>query len=132
MEPRESAPTLRRVLLVDDDADVLSIARFALERVGKLVVEGCTEGGEAVGHAQRFAPDLILLDVMMPGVDGPTTLRALRADPATAAIPVVFMTAKVQPQEVSRYRNLGALDVIIKPFAALTLASTLQEVWRRR
>ena len=76
-------------------------------------------------------PDLILLDVMMPGLSGPSTLERLRADPATAAVPVIFMTAKVQPHEIAEYKTLGALDVIPKPFDPVTLADTVKSIWSR-
>ena len=79
-----------------------------------------------------FAPDLVLLDVMMPDMDGPATLRALRQLPGMAALPVVFMTAKVQPQEVAEYRARGALDVIAKPFDPMTLAAQVREIWARQ
>jgi CheY-like chemotaxis protein len=79
-----------------------------------------------------FHPDLLLLDVMMPEMDGPSTLRALRALPQTAAVPAVFMTAKVMPHEVAALRGLGAIEVVPKPFDPMTLAETLREIWRRR
>ena len=77
------------------------------------------------------APDLILLDVMMPGMDGPSTLKALREQPLTATTPVIFMTAKVQPYEVAEYKRLGALDVIAKPFDPMQLSATINAIWVR-
>ncbi len=88
----------------------------------------CRSGAEALDVARRFAPDLILLDVMMPGTDGPTTLEALRGDPQTAATPVVFMTAKAMPHETARYLALGAAAVIAKPFDQRTLADELEQI----
>ena len=79
--------------------------------------------------AGEFSPDLILLDVMMPGMDGPSTLRSLRALPAVSGIPVVFLTAKVQPSEVAHLRSLGALDVIAKPFDPMKLSDQLRAIW---
>ncbi|MDR6293750.1 MULTISPECIES: response regulator [Inquilinus] len=123
---------LTRILYVEDDADIRSVASFALEAVGGFVLAACASGEEALAQAAAFAPQLLLLDVMMPGMDGPETLAALRARPETAATPAVFMTAKVQPQEVARYRALGALDVISKPFDPMTLSDEIRALWARR
>lgn len=122
--------TLQRVLYVEDDADIQSVARLALEMVGGFTVKICSSGEEAVRDAVAFAPDMILLDVMMPGMDGPTTLGALRALPSLATVPVAFMTAKVQPQEVAYYKSLGALDVIAKPFDPMTLADKVRAIYK--
>ena len=123
------APPLTRILMVEDEPDIRMIARLALENVGGFTVRVASSGADALKEAPGFAPDLILLDVMMPGMDGPTTLKALRATPALAATPVVFVTAKVQPAEVAHYRSMGALDVIAKPFDPMTLAETIRQVW---
>lgn len=123
---------LSRILYVEDDADVRKVATFALKMVGKFTVEACASGEEALEKAVAFAPQLLLLDVMMPGMDGPTTLIRLRELPEIAEVPAVFMTAKVQPQEVGRYRELGSLDVISKPFDPMTLAASVRGIWERR
>ena len=123
---------LARILYVEDDADVRKVATFALKMVGKFAVEACASGEEALEKAAGFAPQLLLLDVMMPGMDGPTTLARLRQLEATASTPAVFMTAKVQPHEVSHYRSLGSLDVISKPFDPMTLSATVRGIWERR
>ncbi len=120
-----------RILCVEDDPDIRQIARLSLGTIGRLTVELCASGAEALARAPEFAPDLILLDVMMPGMDGPTTLARLRELPALAGTPVVFMTAKVQPPEVARYRALGAVDVIAKPFDPMTLAKDVKAIWAR-
>lgn len=122
---------LKRVLFVEDDPDVQMVARLALESVGGFTVLGCSSGAEALERVEAFAPDLILLDVLMPGMDGLETLRSLRLLPGAAAVPVVFMTAKVQAQEVSGYREAGAVDVIAKPFDPMTLPATVRSIWRR-
>jgi two-component system, OmpR family, response regulator len=122
---------LKRVLFVEDDPDIRTVARMALEVVGGFTVLGCGSGAEALERAEAFAPDLILLDVLMPGMDGLETLRSLRLLPAAAAVPVVFMTAKVQAQEISEYRAAGAVDVIAKPFDPMTLPSTVRSIWNR-
>lgn len=122
---------LKRILYVEDEADIQAVARLALEMVGGFTLEVCSSGKEALEKAPGFAPQLLLLDVMMPGMDGPATLAALRAQPGTAATPAIFMTAKVQPGEVAQYREQGALDVIPKPFDPMTLSSTIEEIWKR-
>lgn len=126
-----STRTLNRILFVEDDPDIQSIARLSLVAVGKFAVEICSSGVTALQTAPIFAPDLILLDVMMPEMDGITTLKALRQIPETAAIPVIFMTAKVQTHEVLYYKELGAIDVIAKPFEPMTLPATIQSMWQR-
>ena len=122
-------PTLKRILMVEDDLDIQAVARMALEMLGGFTVEVCSRGRDALDAAPRFVPDLILLDVMMPGMDGPTTLQALRGLPGVGGVPVVFMTARVQQHEVDEYKQLGAVDVIRKPFDPMTLAATLNTIW---
>jgi len=122
---------LRRVLAVDDDPDILMVVRMALENVGGLTVACCGSGREALGVAPGFAPDLVLLDVMMPDLDGPATLKALRGLPGLGGVAAVFLTAKVQPDEVTRYREAGIADVVTKPFDPMTLAATLRRIWDR-
>jgi two-component system OmpR family response regulator len=122
-------PPLKRILLVEDEADIRTVATLALQAVGGFTVASVSNGHEALEIAPTFVPDLILLDVMMPGLDGPATLHALRAQPQTAEIPVMFMTAKVQPQEVAELRALGALGVIAKPFSPMTLPTTINQLW---
>jgi len=120
---------LERIMYAEDEPDIQAVAKLALEMLGGFQVLICGNGHEALAKVKDFAPDLILLDVMMPGMDGPTTLEKLRADPATAGIPVVFLTAKVQPAEVVQYQNLGALNVIAKPFDPMTLATQVRQLW---
>ncbi len=122
-------PALKRILMVDDDADIRTIAHLSLTAVGGFTVELCGSGPEAIQKAGAFAPDLILLDVMMPGMDGPTTLNGLRQIPSLAQTPVVFMTAKVQPQEIAQLVACGAMDVLAKPFDPMTLPDALQRIW---
>jgi CheY-like chemotaxis protein len=124
-----SIPPLNRILFVEDDPDIQAVGRLALEVVGGFQVVSCSAGHEALRVAPTFAPDLILLDVMMPVMDGPETLRQLRALEATRAIPIVFMTAKVQRHEVEQYLALGAVNVIAKPFDPMLLAAAIREIW---
>lgn len=126
------AHELTRILYVEDDQDIQAIAMMVLETISGFTVEPCSSGAEALQKAVPFKPDLVLLDVMMPGMDGPETLKGLRAFPELATTPVVFMTAKVQPQEVEGYLQLGAIGVIAKPFDPMTLAQELREIWTRK
>jgi CheY-like chemotaxis protein len=122
---------LNRILYVEDEADIRTVAQLALETVGGFTLQVWGSGEEAVKEGPGFAPDLILLDVMMPGMDGPSTLKALRAYQGLKEVPVIFMTAKVQPNEVQMYRDLGALDVIAKPFDPMKLAEQIRMIWNR-
>ncbi|MCH8497855.1 MAG: response regulator [Marinobacter sp.] len=120
---------LTRVLYVEDEPDIREVAKLALEAVGGLTVHVCEGGQQALEQAEAFAPEMILLDVMMPGMDGPSTLKALRELPALAGVPVAFMTAKVQPHEIEHFKSLGAVGVIPKPFDPMTLADTVRSLW---
>lgn len=124
-----SAGRLNNVLYVEDDPDIQVVARLALETVGGMTLAVCSSGQDAIDKAAEFDPDMILLDVMMPGMDGPTTLVNLRAIEKLKETPVVFMTAKVMPSDVERYIQLGAVDVIAKPFDPMTLATRIQSIW---
>lgn len=120
-----------RVLYVEDDPDIRAVAQIALEMVGGLNLRVCSSGVEALQVAESFRPDLLLLDVMMPGMDGPTTLACLRQLALTASTPVIFMTAKVQASEVAYYRSIGALGVISKPFDPMSLAAQVCQLWEQ-
>lgn len=122
---------LSRVLVVEDEADIQVIVKLALEKLGGFRVTGCTSGTEALECLAEARPQFILLDVMMPGMDGPATLEAIRELPGFESTPVAFMTAKVQPHEVAYYRSLGAVDVIFKPFDPMTLSDQIRSVWSR-
>ena len=111
-----------RILYVDDDPDIREVAQMALDLDEGLEVRACASGADAIEVAPLFRPALLLLDVMMPQMDGPTTLAHLRADPRTANIPIVFITARTQSAEVEQLKRLGALGVIAKPFDPMTLA----------
>ena len=115
------------LLLAEDEPDVQLIARLALERAGFAVITA-TSGLEVIGRVAEERPDVILLDWMMPDMDGFETCRQLKADPATADIPVVFLTARVQEAEVARAMALGAAGCIGKPFDALTLGAQVRDL----
>jgi CheY-like chemotaxis protein len=120
---------LARILYVEDEPDIRAVAQMALEAVGGFAVTACASGSQALAAAPTAAADLLLLDVMMPGMDGPSLLKALRAMPATAGTPVIFMTAKVQAAEIAQYQALGAIDVIHKPFDPMALSAQIQSIW---
>ena len=117
-----------QVLIIDDETDIREVAQLGLELIGGWQVATASNGVDGVAEASRIRPDAILLDVMMPEVDGPETLRRLRVDPATASVPVIFLTARSQIADVEWLEGLGAAGVIPKPFDPLTLASDLTKV----
>jgi CheY-like chemotaxis protein len=114
-----------RVLHVDDEPDIREIVALALGLDSDLSTRSCASGHEALATAATWSPDIILLDVMMPAMDGPSTLKRLRENVETADIPVVFMTARAQSRELERFRSLGAVGVIPKPFDPMTLAASV-------
>ena len=118
----------RRVLLVDDEELIREVAEVSLAKVGGWEVLTASSGEEGLGKAVAERPDAILLDLMMPGLDGLGTLARLQADPATASIPVVFLTAKVRQSEQQRWIDLGAAGVLVKPFDPMSLADQVAEV----
>ncbi len=124
--------TLRKILYVEDEADIQKIAKLALETVGGYEVLICGSGAEALEKAPGFGPDILLLDVMMPGMDGPDTLAALWKIDALKKAPAIFLTAKAMPAEVERYKDMGALGVIAKPFDPMALADLVKGIWERR
>jgi two-component system OmpR family response regulator len=120
-----------KVLIIDDDADIRMIAGMSLTRLGGMEVVEAASGAEGVRRAAEERPDVILLDMMMPIMDGSQTLSALRAQPATATTPVIFLTAKAVQVEVARMRDLGAAGVLIKPFDPRTLAGDVRALINR-
>ncbi len=120
---------LKRILHVEDDPSIQAVVRVALEAIGGYQVLSCSSGTQALEEAEGFAPQFILLDVMMPGMGGTETLTRLAERIDLAQTPVVFMTAKVQPGEIEHLRKLGARDVIVKPFDPMRLAGQIQSIW---
>ena len=120
---------LKKILYVEDEPDIQKVAKLALEHVGGFEVLICSSGAEAIENGPGFEPDMILLDVMMPGLDGPATLEALRKIDSLSKTPAIFLTAKVLPTEIERYKALGALDVIAKPFDPMSLSDQVRAVW---
>ncbi|MBX9571222.1 MAG: response regulator [Candidatus Obscuribacterales bacterium] len=122
--------SIEKVLLVDDDPRIRKIAQISLQGVGGWNVRAVSSGFEALEAASSDRPDVILLDVMMPEMDGPTTLARLRENAELASIPVIFFTAKVQKQEVDSYLALGAAGIISKPFDPMKLPGEIEEILR--
>jgi CheY-like chemotaxis protein len=118
-----------RVLHVDDDPDIRTIVEISLGLDASIELKSCASAEDALAEAACWPPDLVLLDVMMPRMDGPTMLARLRANGDTAAIPVIFMTASAKPKDVAYFRSLGADGVLIKPFDAMTLAKSVRAVF---
>jgi len=114
-----------RVLIIDDEEDIRQVAALSLETVAGWDVAMASSGAEGLLQAVEYQPDAILLDVMMPGMDGPTTFRELRKNPATANIPVLLLTAKVQSTDQRRFADLGVRAVLFKPFDPLTLSTQI-------
>ena len=123
--------SLRTVLYVDDEPDIREIVEMSLTLSGDLSVHTCCSGQQALARLPDLMPDLVLLDVMMPDMDGPSTLGRMRADPRLAPIPVAFMTAKAMPQEVARFCALGAIGVIAKPFDPARLEQLVIALWEK-
>lgn len=120
---------LERIMLVEDEEDIRAVAELALEAVGGFTLTTCASGQSALETLKAFHPQLIVLDVMMPGMDGPTTLKAIREHPEFMATPAIFMTAKVQPDEVNGYLAQGAVAVIPKPFDPMVLSDQIRDIW---
>jgi CheY-like chemotaxis protein len=124
---------LERILCIDDDADMRLVAKLALGKVGGIEVSTSSSGEEALRRleAGEVAPDLILLDVVMPGMDGPSTLKGLQGLPSAADTPVIFLTARTNPKEGDELLALGAVGLITKPFDPMTLAHEVRALWDR-
>jgi CheY-like chemotaxis protein len=125
------ARPLSKVCYVEDDEDIQRIVRLSLERLGKMTVEVVGDPMLAIEAMKRFGPDLVLLDWMMPGMDGPTLFRAMRENPETAALPVIFITAKATQLEIGELTALGAAGAISKPFNPKELPDQLREIWKK-
>jgi CheY-like chemotaxis protein len=129
---RAAIMNIESVVLIDDEEDIRTIAGLSLRRVGGWAVFAAASGPDGVAEARRAAPDVILLDVMMPGCDGPTTFQMLRDDPATARIPVIFMTAKAQQREIDALLAMGAEGLIVKPFDPMQLPTQIRQILAAR
>lgn len=119
---------INKILYIEDELDIQAITKIALCDIGGFTLEICSSGKEAIQKISSFNPDLILIDVMMPEMDGPETLIQLKKIKGMESIPVIFMTAKVQTQEIEYYKSLGAINVISKPFDPMNLAQQIKNI----
>lgn len=120
---------LERILAVEDEEDISRILELSLRQIGKYDVKLCRNGQDALRAIEAFTPQLLLLDFMMPGMDGLTLMRELRKLPVTAETPVIFLTAKSQPYEIQEYLEAGAVAVIQKPFDPMKLSDEIRAIW---
>jgi CheY-like chemotaxis protein len=122
---------LNRICYVEDDEDIQRIVRMSLERVGKMTVEIVTDPMTAIPAMTAFKPDLVMLDWMMPGMDGPTLFREMKKRPEVASLPVVFITAKAAQRDLDELKSLGAAGTISKPFSPKDLPAQLRAIWSK-
>jgi two-component system OmpR family response regulator len=120
---------LQSLMYVDDDDDIREIVELALGLDGSMRVKSSSGGERALAEMREQLPDLVVLDVMMPGMDGPSILRRMRADPQLQHIPVIFMTAKANSQEAASFSELSAIGVIAKPFDPMALGAQVRALW---
>jgi two-component system, OmpR family, response regulator len=120
--------TIKKILLVDDEQDIRQVAAFSLRKIGQFEVSLASSGEEGMQMALAEKPDAIIVDMMMPGMDGMTLFEKLRKNPETQNIPVIFMTAKAQPKEIEEYMARGACGVIAKPFDPMTLPQEIRDI----
>jgi two-component system OmpR family response regulator len=123
------AQPLNRICYVEDDEDIQRIVRLSLEKVGKMTVEVISDPMEAIERISAFKPQLVMLDWMMPGMDGPALFRKMREFPETRDLPVAFITAKASQRELDELRALGAIGTISKPFSPKDLPDQLRALW---
>lgn len=125
------ATELRRILLVEDDPDIAMLATMSLQEFGGFEVVHCSSGAEALERVRAFDPDHALLDFSMPGMKGDELMMALRSNPDTSHIAIVFMTASVMPKHVERLKSLGAIEVLAKPFDPIQLSEQVEAAWSK-
>jgi two-component system, OmpR family, response regulator len=121
--------TLNKILYVEDQKDIQMIAEYALTTIANYTVKICSSGNEALAEIETFSPDLLLLDVMMPGLDGPETLQEIRKLASYKNTPAIYMTAKILPNEIDDLMSQGAIAIISKPFDPVTLGGEIQALW---
>ncbi len=123
--------TLKKILYVEDEPDIRDIATLVLENVGGFEVKAVENGKVALEMIESYSPDLVLLDAMMPEMDGPTTLKEIRKKEACRDIPIAFLTAKLMDSDIKAFLKLGAIGVIAKPFDAMSLSEQVLELWEK-
>ena len=131
MEREHPMKELQRITYVEDEPHIREIVQLALEELGGFKLHVCESGMEALDTVPVFHPDLVLLDVMMPEMNGVQTFRSLRQIPGLVNTPIIFVTAKAQKHEIQQYKALGAADVIPKPFDPVSLPAEIQAIWER-
>ena len=122
---------LNRICYVEDDEDIQRIVRMSLERIGKMTVSVVSDPTKAIDAILAFKPDLVMLDWMMPVIDGPTLFKQMKARPDTSALPVVFITAKAAQRDLDELTSLGAAGTISKPFSPKDLPDQLRAIWTK-
>lgn len=122
-------PDLKKILYAEDEPDVQTVVELTVQALSDYEIKICDNGRILLDNVEEYSPDLILLDVMMPEMDGPTTLKALQSNEKTKKIPVIFMTAKAQAHEVENFQQEGILGVITKPFDPMLLCSEIDKIW---
>jgi CheY-like chemotaxis protein len=121
---------LKRITYVEDEPDIRAVVVLALEKLGNFIVDACPSGKDALERTPLFRPDLVLLDVMMPGMSGEETLQRLKKMPNLTHVPMAFVTARTGMYEVERYHAIGAASVIPKPFDPMILPQRVHRIWR--
>ncbi|MEX2304731.1 MAG: response regulator [Waddliaceae bacterium] len=123
---------LKKILIIDDDVDSLEIACFSLTAIGGYHVDACSSGSEALEKIEKIKPQLILLDVIMPEMDGIETLKKINKIAGYEEVPVIFLTAKVQVDDMELYQTTGVIGVIIKPYDPMELSNTVKNLWKKK
>lgn len=122
---------LKKILYAEDEPDVQTIVELTIQTMSDYEIKICNNGKKLLECVEEYEPDLILLDVMMPEMDGPATFKNLQANENTKSIPVIFVTAKAQVHEVEKFKEIGSWGVITKPFAVMSLCDELQKIWEK-
>lgn len=123
---------LKKILYAEDEPDVQTVVELTIQTMSDYQVKICNNGKKLLECVNEYNPDLIILDIMMPEMDGPTTFRHLKLNESTKDIPVIFMTAKAQVHEVEIFKETGAIGVITKPFDPMNLCDEIQTIWDNR
>jgi len=124
-------PPLKHIVCIDDDENILLVARLALKTMGGYRVSAFSDSWNALREVRHLRPDMILLDAIMPGMDGPTVLKTLRENMEVSNIPIFFLTAKTAPEDAEYFLSIGADGVLNKPFDPMTLAKQVKELWEQ-
>lgn len=122
-------PVLKKILYAEDELDVQTVVELTVQAMSDYEIKICENGKKLLECVEEYEPDLVLLDVMMPEMDGPTTFKNLQTNEKTKNIPVIFMTAKAQVQEVSDMLKSGVIGIITKPFDPLELCNDIKKIW---